>query len=180
MTGPSEILWSKFIHAASKDEALNGGLILDKIENCRFLNRLFHQPELEGLIVNLDEHPFRISEKPLRWTCRADSMGSEDYEMQLLTADDRDVSHTVRLLPGDEALYMSDEWVFRGPEHWVKAETLIDPRVVVPRSIIESESGVAFLYRLNSTIPAELAKKIQEETLKVIFELSISGSATGA
>ncbi|MDP4790272.1 MAG: DEAD/DEAH box helicase, partial [Verrucomicrobiales bacterium] len=112
--------------------------------------------------------------------CRADSMGGDDYEMQLLTGDDRDVSHTVRLLPGDESLYMSDEWVFRGPEHWVKAETLIDPRVVIPRSVIESESGVAFLYRLNSAIPVALEKKIKEEKLRIIFDLSISSSATGA
>ncbi|MDP4639022.1 MAG: DEAD/DEAH box helicase, partial [Verrucomicrobiales bacterium] len=68
----------------------------------------------------------------------------------------------------------------RGPEHWVKAETLIDPRVVIPRSVIESESGVAFLYRLNSAIPVALEKKIKEEKLRIIFDLSISSSATGA
>jgi SNF2 family DNA or RNA helicase len=181
MSGASEILWSKFILAAAKEETNDGGLSLDRIENCRFLNRLFHQPELEGLIVNLDELPFRIAEKSLQWTCRTDSMGSsDDYELQLLTGDGRDVSHTVRLLPGDEALYMSDEWVFRGPEHWVRSETLIDPRVLIPRSVIESESGVAFLYRLNADIPTVLEKKIQEETLKVIFDLGISSSATGA
>ena len=180
MSGPSEILWSKFILAAAKEESNDGGLPLDRIENCRFLNRLFHQPELEGSIVNLDELPFRIAEKPLQWTCREDSMGSDDYELQLLTGEGRDVSHTVRLLPGDEALYMSDEWVFHGPEHWVRSEPLIEPRVVVPRTVIESESGVAFLYRLNAGIPAILEKKIQEETLKVIFDLGISSSATGA
>lgn len=180
MKAASEILWSKFIHAAAKDSSSDGGLSLDRIENCRLLNRLFHQPELEGLIVNLDELPFRISEKPLRWVCRPDSMGSDDYEVQLLTGEGRDVSHTVRLLPGDEALYMSDEWVFRGPEHWVKAETLIEPRVVIPRTVIESEAGIAFLYRLNSTIPGDLSKKIKEETLSLAFNLSISTTATGA
>jgi len=180
MKAASEILWSKFIHAAAKESSSDGGLSLDRIENCRLLNRLFHQPELEGLIVNLDELPFRISEKPLRWVCRPDSMGSDDYEVQLLTGEGRDVSHTVRLLPGDEALYMSDEWVFRGPEHWVKAETLIEPRVVIPRSIIESEAGIAFLYRLNSSIPEDLSKKIKEETLNLVFHLSISSTATGA
>jgi hypothetical protein len=61
-----------------------------------------------------------------------------------------------------------------------RSETLIEPRVVVPRTVIESESGVAFLYRLNAGIPAILEKKIQEETLKVIFDLGISSSATGA
>ncbi len=177
MNAASEILWSKFIHAAAKQESNDGGLSLDRIENCRLLNRLFHQRELEGLIVNLDEHPFRLGEAPLRWVCRPDSMGSEDYELQLVTGDGHDVSHTVRLLPGDEALYMSDEWVFRGPEHWARAETLIDPRALVPRGVIESESGVAFLFRLGAGLPESLEDKIHEEPLRIVFNLGISSAA---
>ncbi|HRQ87711.1 MAG TPA: DEAD/DEAH box helicase [Bacteroidia bacterium] len=178
MAAASEILWTTFRHAAAKEEPSDGGLSLDHIENCRLLNRLFHQPELLGLIVNLDEQPFRLSEESLRWVCRPDSMGSDDYEMQLVTEGGQDVSHTVRLLPGDEALYLSDEWVFRGPEHWVRAETLIDPRVVIPRSVIESESGVAFLFRLGASVPEDLSAKIKEETLRVRFDLGISSAAT--
>ncbi len=180
MEAGSEILWSKFILAANQEEGSDGGLSLDNIENCRLLNRLFHQPELKGLIVNLDEQPFQLSDKPLYWACRNDSMGTEDYELQLLTGEQRDVSHTVRLLPGDESLYMSDEWVFHGPEHWIKSETLIDPRVTIPRSVIESESGVAFLFRLGAAVPANLEKRIKEEELTISFDLSISSKATGA
>ncbi|MEX2577749.1 MAG: DEAD/DEAH box helicase [Verrucomicrobiales bacterium] len=180
MDAASELLWSKFIHAAAKENAPDGGLSLDRIENCRLLNRLFHQPEVEGRIVNLDEQPFRISDKPLRWICREDTMGSEDYELQLVTGNDRDVSHTVRLLPGDEALYMSDEWVFRGPEHWVKDETLIDPRVVIPNGVLESEAGVAFIRRLEADFPEQLRARIKKEDLVISFGLGISSQATGA
>jgi hypothetical protein len=180
MDAASEILWSKFINAANHEDSTDGGLSLDRLENCRFLNRLFHQPELKGRIVNLDEQPFQFSEQPLRWICREDTMGTEDYELQLITGDGRDVSHTVRLLPGDESLYLSDEWVFHGPEHWVKNETLIDPRVVIPDSVAESEAGVAFLFRLEADVPASLQKRIKEEALTITFDLSISSSATGA
>lgn len=180
MDAASEILWSKFINAATHEDATDGGLTLDRIDNCRFLNRLFHQRELEGRIVNLDEHPFRFADGPLRWVCRPDIMGTDDYELQLVMEDGHDVSHTIRLLPGDEALYMSDEWVFRGPEHWVKDETLIDPRVVVPKPVVESEPGVAFLYRVNADIPDTLQNRIKEEPLFITFDLSISASATGA
>lgn len=180
MSAASEILWSKFIHAAAKEESNDGSLSLERIENCRFLNRLFHQRELEGLIVNLDEQSFRLSAKPLRWACRPDSMGSDNYEMQLVTGDGQDVSHTLRLLPGDEALYMSDEWVFHGPEHWVRNETLVDPCVVIPRSVIESEAGVAFLSRLGASIPETLEDKIREESLRVVFNLGISTGATAS
>lgn len=180
MDATSELLWSKFLNAAEQEDESDGGLPLDRLDNCRFLNRLFHQPELEGRIVNLDSHPFRMSDQPLRWVCRADTMGSGDYELQLVTGDGKDVSHTVRLLPGDEALYLSDEWVFRGPEHWVRDETLIDPRLVVPDSIVESEAGVAFLHRLGADIPDTLAKRIKEEQLGIVFDLGISSKATGA
>lgn len=180
MKAGSEILWSKFIHAAAKEEANDGGLSLERIENCRLLNRLFHQRELEGLIVNLDEQPFRLSEDPLRWSCRPDSMATENYELQLVTGEGEDVSHALRLLPGDEALYMSDEWVFRGPEHWARGETLIDPRVAIPRGVIESEPGVAFLFRLGAALPAALESKIREEPLRVVFNLGVSSAATAA
>lgn len=180
MDGPSEILWSKFLNAADKEESKNGVLQLDRIENCRFLNRLFHQAELKGRIVNLDEQAFQISDAPLHWVCQKDTMGTDDYEIQLFTADGREVSHTVRLLPGDENLYVSDEWVFHGPEHWVRDETLIDPRVEIPIQIIESENGVAFLYRLGAKLPEALERQVKEEALTIIFNLSISSKATGA
>lgn len=180
MDAASEILWSKFLHASAEDESNDGALRLDRIEHCRLLNRLFHQPEMAGRIVNLDEHPFRLAEKAIHWVCRADSMGGHDYELQLVTGEGRDVSHTVRLLPGDECLYMSDEWVFRGPEHWVKAETLIDPRVVVPRGVIESESGVSFVHRLGAALPDSLQQRVREEPLRITFDLGISSKATTA
>ncbi|MEM7698315.1 MAG: DEAD/DEAH box helicase, partial [Verrucomicrobiota bacterium] len=180
MDAASELLWSKFLHAARQEESQDGGLSLDRYENCRLLNRLFHQPEMEGRIVNLDENPYRVSEAPLIWVCRNDTLGSGDLEVQLVTAEGRDVSHTVRLLPGDESLYMSDETVFPGPEPWVRDETLIDPRYVIPRNVIESEPGIAFLYRLGAQLPEELQERVKEERLGVKMDLSISSGATAA
>ncbi len=179
MDAGSEILWSKFLLASDYLEEPDGGLPLDRVANCRLLNRLFHQPELMGRIVNLDERPFQLSDAPLSWMLRSDTMGSSDYELQLVTAEGTDISHTVRLLPGDEALYMSDEWVFRGPESWSMGETLIDPRVVIPTSVLEGESGINFLYRLNAVLPKELEDRITEEALTVTLDLSISDNATG-
>ena len=176
----SEILWSKFLGAAIKDGATDGGLSLDRIDNCRLLNRLFHQPEMAGHIVNLDDHPIRVSEESIRWVCRSDVMGSDGYELQLVMDSEKEVSHTLRLLPGDEVFYLSDEWVFRGPESWIKDDTLVDPRYVIPRNVVESEAGVAFLYRLGADVPENLAKRIKEEPLNVCLELNISPNATGA
>lgn len=180
MDAGSEILWSKYLRAASQEDSPDGGLSLDRLENCRLLNRLFHQPEMKGLIVNLDDRPFQLSEEPLRWTCREDSMGSGDYELVLLTGDGQEVSHTVRLLPGDEPLYLGDEVAFRGPEPWIRDETLVDPRHVVPRPVVESETGVAFLHRLGADLPESLAERVREETMGVRLELKVAPSTTSA
>lgn len=180
LSAGSEILWNKFLYATVEDESNDGSLDLDTAENCRLLNQFFHQEELNGLIVNLDDQPFRMFEKPLRWTCGADPMGSDDYSLQLSTEDGQEISHSLRLLPGDDPLYLSDEWYFCGPEYWRREETLIDPQVIVPRTVIESEAGVAFLSRLGAALPDELEEKIKEETLKISFQLGISASATSA
>lgn len=180
MDAGSEILWSKFLRAAAREEAEDGGLILDNIKNCRLLNRLFHQPEMEGRIVNLDEIPFQIADKELVWDCRQSPNDPDNYILQLVTGDDEDVSHTMRLLPGDETIYLSDETAFPGPEFWKREETLIDPFYDIPEEVIENENGVAFLYRLGVNLPEELEKRVKEEELSVTLELGIDSKATGA
>src|SRR5690606_25925921 len=51
---------------------------------------------------------------------------------------------------------------------------------LVPRSVIESESGVAFLFRLGASLPGALEEKIREEPLRIVFNLGISSSATSS
>ena len=180
MDAGSEILWSKFIRASAKQESEDGGLSLDVIQHCRLLNRLFHQPEIEGRIVNLDEIPFSLSTEPLSWECRCSPDQNGDYILQLITAEGIDVSHTMRLLPGDETIYLSDETAFPGPEFWRKEETLIDPGYIIPPEVVENDSGIAFLHRLGVNLPEDLEKRIVEETLTVTLELEIDSNATGA
>ncbi|NNE90392.1 MAG: DEAD/DEAH box helicase [Verrucomicrobiales bacterium] len=180
MSGASEILWSKFLRATAKEDEQDGALRLDRMDNCRLLNRLFHQPEVSGLVVNLDEEPFKTSSDPLRWICREDTLGSDDYEVQLVTHDGRDVSHTLRLLPGEENLFLSDETIFPGPEFWQADNTLVEPRHIVPREIVESEPGVAFLARIDAELPKSLEKRIKNEPLKVRLELRIASNTTSA
>jgi len=99
MDAGSEILWSKFLRAASKEGAEDGGLRLDNIQNCRLLNRLFHQPEIQGRIVNLDEIPYSFIRAPLSWECRPSVNDEENYLLHLITSEGIEVYHTMRLLP---------------------------------------------------------------------------------
>ncbi len=179
LSAASEILWGEFRHLASRaDDPHDGSMSLDDIDNCRILNRLFHQNELLGQIVNLDDQVIRFASESLHWTCRVDPMGSGDYSLQLMMGTEQEISHTLHILPGEEILYLSDEWVLRGPEYWRSDEALINPQLLVPRSVIESESGVAFLSRIGAELPATLSGKIREEALQITFELGISSSAT--
>ena len=178
MDSASDLIWSKFLRASSDEEFEDGGLSLDREDNRRLLNRLLHQADASGHVVTLDEQPFRFVDEPLRWVCRADSLGSDDLEIQLVTADGEDVSHELRLLPGEENLFLSDETIFPGPSFWRHGEAMVEPRYLLPRSVIESESGVNFLTRVNAELPESLRSRIADETLQVRFDLQLSAKAT--
>lgn len=180
MDAASEILWSQFLRASAEEDFEDGGLDLDRELNCKLLNRLLHQPEVAGIVVTLDEVPFRMAEKPLRWVCRDDSLGSGDLELQLMTGTGNAVSHVLRLLAGEENLYLSDETVFRGPTYWRTGETMIEPRFPLPREIIESEAGVGFLCRIGAELPPGLAGRVRDESLSVTLILRLTSKATSA
>ncbi|MCB1092884.1 MAG: ATP-dependent helicase, partial [Verrucomicrobiae bacterium] len=178
MNAASDLLWSKFLKASANEETEDGGLNLDRPENGRLLNRLLHQPEVLPNVVTLDETPFRMAEKPMRWVCRPDSLGSDEFELQLVTGEGEDVPHQLRLLPGEENLYLSDETVFRGPVFWRHGEPMVEPRYELPRAVIESEAGVTFLSRLGANLPKSLQERIRDEVLNVRLELRLTQGAT--
>ncbi|MCB1066374.1 MAG: ATP-dependent helicase, partial [Verrucomicrobiae bacterium] len=178
MDAASDLIWSKFLRASVEEEFEDGGLGLDREENRRLLNRLLHQPDASGHIVTLDEAPFQFSDKPLRWVCRPDTLGSDEYEIQLVTGQGEDVSHELRLLPGEENLFLADDTIFRGPVFWRHGEPMVEPRYALPRYVIESEAGVNFLTRIGADLPADLEKRIRDEVLAVRLELRLSSSAT--
>ncbi|MCB1241129.1 MAG: DEAD/DEAH box helicase [Akkermansiaceae bacterium] len=178
MSAASEILWSQFLPACD-EEGGEGWLNLDQPENCRLLNRLLHQPEIGDAVVNLDEEPYRIQAQALRWKCARDSMGSEDYEILLVTDDGEPISHSLRLLPGEENLYLADEVAFPGPVYWEEEQTLVDPRQLLPPDVVETEAGVAFLARIAAGLPDELAARIRVETIEATIQLRIVLGLTG-
>ncbi len=181
----SELLWTSLLGMAAEmearrdDDEFDGGVRLDRIEDCRLLNRLFHQEVLSDRIVTLDEEPFRRIEEPLSWVCQDDLQGSSDLELQLQTGAGVDVTHFLRLLPGEKNLYLSDETLFSGPTCWIEG-TQVQPRYVVPRETIESEAGIKFLARIGSTLPASLEGKVKDDDLSVTLEVGLSNQATGA
>ena len=173
----SEVIWFALVQNWNVTDDLR--FRFDSEEACRLFNRLFNQEELGGSMVTLDEEPFRRVEKPLRWICESAEEGSETVALQMVTGEGEPVSHVLRVLPGVRDLYLSDETIFNGPKCWLE-DTEILPRYEIPKDVLESETGVEFLGKVDAELPPELRKRVRDETLQVRLKMKLSSSVTAA
>lgn len=154
-------------------------LDLDHEAACRLMNTLFHQPALKGYLVNLDECYFKVTSDSLKWICIDDPIVPECFGLQLVTNSGVHVSHSVRQLPGQVALYQSDETVFPGPPRWLE-NTEVEPRYSIPKSVINSLEGVEFLRKIGATLPPSLEERVKDLDLRATFKMRIVRGLTSA
>jgi len=140
MDSNSQVLWQQVL-AYLRDQG-DATLDLDLEEACRIMNGFFCQPSLKGYLVNLDEREFKVVKQGLHWVCEDDPYDPNSFALQLMTAFDEAVSHSVRLLPGRRVLYQSDETVFPGPPRWLE-DTEVMPRYQIPRQVIDETHWAA-------------------------------------
>lgn len=183
----SELLWVHYL--AHRQQRGVDEVRLDSETNCRFLNHLFQQPALSPLLVNLDELELVRIDVPLRWVCRDEP--EEDPEadrdvlppigpaIELTMGDNEMVPYSLRLLPGGTNLYLTDEAVFEGPPKWTEG-TMVDPSYEVPRSVLETVSGVEFLGRIDADLPESLQGRVQDEKMGVTIGIELSTKITAA
>lgn len=177
MDAGSRILWEHFL---AYNEAEGGAMIdLEEENACRFLNRLFFQEVLKGYLVNLDLKPFRVVDEALRWVCLDPPGDPKHFALQLITEAGEDVSHSVRLLPGRQELYQSDETVFSGPRRWLD-DTEVMPRYLIPRAVITSLEGVEFLRKIGADLPESLKKRVVDLDLFPNLRMWIEQGLTAA
>jgi len=136
------------------------------------MNRIFRQPALKGYVVNLDEKHYKVTTDALRWVCEDDPYQPDSFALQLVTKKKENVSHSVRLLPGREELYQSDETVFPGPPRWID-ETDVQPRYHIPKEVINSLEGVEFLRKIGASLPESLKKNVMD--LEVVEQKPVKG-----
>ncbi len=172
-----QMLWEHFLSYYNDNSTII--LDLDNEKSCSFMNLLFHQPALQGILVNLDEHEFKVSDKELSWKCEDDQMNENNFALQLITEEGEDVTHSVRLLPGRHILYQSDETVFPGPPRWLD-ETEVMPRYPIPKTVIDSLEGVEFLRKIGSTLPPSLAERVVDLELLPQFDMRLEKGLTSA
>lgn len=173
----SQVLWQQFL-AYHREEG-ETTLDLDQENACRLMNGLFCQPALRGRIVNLDDREFKVVDDALGWVCEDDPMDHNSFALQLVTASDEPVTHSVRLLPGRKVLYQSDETVFPGPPRWLE-ETEVMPRYQIPRKVIDSLEGVEFLRKIGARLPESLRKRVVDLDLYPHFEMKLMAGLTAA
>jgi hypothetical protein len=177
MDAAGQILWEHFL--AYYKETGESSLDLDDENACRFMNRIFNQKAALGHIVNLDEREYQSLDEPLRWICEDDPQSPGSFALQLVTATGEIVSHSVRLLPGREVLYQSDETVFPGPPRWLE-ETDVMPRYLIPQSVIDSLEGVEFLRKIGADLPESMKKRVVDLDLYPSFDMKIVQGLTAA
>ncbi len=177
MDASSQLIWEQFMTFYNKEG--DSRLDLDQESACQFMNRIFRQPALAGYVVNLDEKEFKVVDEPLKWTCLDDPYVPNCFGLQLITSAGEHVTHSVRLLPGREVLYQSDETIFPGPPRWL-AETDIQPLYHIPKDVIDSLEGVEFLRKIGASLPESLKKRVTDLDLYPRFKMKIEQGLTAA
>ncbi|MFT5466331.1 MAG: hypothetical protein ACI8UO_001430 [Verrucomicrobiales bacterium] len=175
--GGSALIWENFLVATEESEGVT--LRLASAERAAILNRLFHTPELEGSMVNLDEKPIAVSDKAMQWVCEDADPNSDQLVLRLIDADGNQVPHSVRLLPGQPNLFLGEAEVYPGPPFWGEG-TEIQPVYEIPRRVLQSESGVSFLSGISAALPETLSKRIVDQEMIPKLTLRLNQKLTGA
>lgn len=148
---------------------------LDQRRGAELLNHLFHQPALRESLVTLDENSFLYFEEPMKWVCEDDPMEEDCFALRLMSAQGDAIPYALRVLPGAEMLYLSDEAVFHGPDGWDEAE--IQPEYHVPKDAVATASGVDFLAKIGAPLPESLVDKVEDRSLAITIFVEIRGRA---
>jgi SNF2 family DNA or RNA helicase len=174
----SALLWMHFL--AHRQETGTDSLRLEHESNCRFLNHLFEQSELANSLVTLDEEPFARVDEPLSWICSESIDGDPTLaRLELVTSDGERIPYSLRVLPGVEDFYLSDEAVCRGPHHWVDGTEVL-PSYDIPLQVLANETGVDFLARVEAKLPPSLIDRVQDVKMTVKIRASLTRKLTAA
>ena len=178
MDSDSELLWASYLNFRGK--AGTEEIRLESELAGRFLNELFRRPSLNSKLVDLDGEVIRISDIKLSWLCDIDSSSvTGDWRLFLMMEDGEVVPHSLRLLPGPENFYLSDDTVFHGPASW-SDNTDVSPTYQLPREVVESATGVAFLKRADAQMPVSLEERVDDATMDVTLKASIINGLSSA
>ena len=174
MSPVSNILWVHYLQHWETTQSPE--IRLDNRQSAELLNQLFHQDALRESLVTLDENPFVFVEESLKWSCEDESLEENCYTLRLIGRDEEPIPYALRVLPGAEMFYLSDESVFRGPSRWDDADIL--PEYNIPKDAVATSLGVEFLAKVGAPLPPSLVEKVEDRVLEVTIQIQVEGKAT--
>jgi len=177
MASNSALVWETYLLALGESEHFT--LRLEDLNHAAALNRVFHTGQTDTSLVNLDERPIVLQAGHVRWKCQEPASDEPVIDLQLFTPENEPIPHSVRLLPGQSPLYLADEAVFPGPPFWL-GTTDVQPRYEIPRKVLWTEAGVAFLSGIGADLPPSLRDCIRQVSMGVNLRMRLSQKLTGS
>ena len=104
--------------------------------------------------------PLARPAEPLRWELQPAAHEGDDYRLRLVQANGEPAPIFACVLPGEPALYVTEQAVFMGPSH---QDRLLDPAREnrIPAPALEHAEGVAFLQSLGAELPPRIRERLR-------------------
>ena len=153
----------------------------DRPGTVRMLGGILRQPSLTERTVTPGGVPLARPTEPLRYRLAPAQAEMDDYGVDLVLVNGSPAPPILVALPGQPALYLTQEAIFQGPP--AHGFSVREP-LRIPAPALECAQGVDFLKRLNLELPPRIAQRTQRLNLvvKLFFELkpTYHGSDTQA
>jgi len=170
LTGEAELVWQVFSYLFLHGMRTRYSY-LDS-QTARLMGRLLRTRQLESRIVNWQGQPLARPAEPLRWEVQPATEENEDYRIRLVQADGQPAPAFLCILPGQPALYLTQDAVFQGP--W-QDESVLNPTSEnrIPAPALERAEGVAFLQSLGVELPARIRERMRSLPFQVAIECQL-------
>ncbi|HWH69644.1 MAG TPA: DEAD/DEAH box helicase, partial [Candidatus Sulfotelmatobacter sp.] len=138
----------------------------------RLLGRLLRLRLLDSRVVNQEGQPLARPAEPLRWELTPAASPEEDYRLRLVQADGSPPPPILAVLPGNPALYLTEQAVFTGPN---PQPHVLQPTQEnrIPAPAIERSAGVAFLQSLGVALPPRVRERVRTLPYQVTIQCAL-------
>ncbi len=166
----AELLFEFFQQRARAGQALQ--LNYREPAALRLLSRIFRLPPLESRLVTTQGRPFVRTTDPLRWTLIPAEDETDNYRFRLTRADGSPPPPILCVLPGQPALFLSQDAVYVGPS---LAESVLDPlhETLIPAPAIECREGAEFLRGIGVEFPERLRERVRHVAMQVMIRCDL-------
>jgi hypothetical protein len=158
LTPEAELIWEYF--AQRQYGGSPERLRYSDPEAPRVLGRLLRLLTLDNHVVDPEGRILARPAEPLRWQLTPAVDAGDDYRLHLVQADGSPPPSFLCILPGNPALYLTANALFRGPP---TLDRVLDPagETRIPAPALEQATGVNLLQKLDIALPPRLQERVR-------------------